>query len=156
MRGVFRCFEDTALTVAAHESSESEKDEATPKPPTLAAAIKTYVGTRGDHRSRMLLHATQRLADQADVAAAAAPADLPTVLAAFEDVRVALIRAREQAWDDYFDRENPQPMDERIGNEASLARMTALGAVEAVCYQLARAAGEVDNLGLPKVERKAE
>ena len=64
-------------------------------------------------------------------------------------VRVALIRAREQAWDDYFDRENPQPMDERIGNEASLARMTALGAVEAVCYQLARAAGEVDNLGLP-------
>ena len=62
---------------------------------------------------------------------------------------VFLIRAREQAWDDYFDRENPQPMDERIGNEASLARMTALGAVEAVCYQLARAAGEVDNLGLP-------
>ena len=60
-----------------------------------------------------------------------------------------VIRAREQAWDDYFDRENPQPMDERIGNEASLARMTALGAVEAVCYQLARAAGEVDNLGLP-------
>ena len=49
-------------------------------------------------------------------------------------------------------------MDERIGNEASLARMTALGAVEAVCYQLARAAGEVDNLGLspPKVERKDE
>ena len=82
-------------------------------------------------------------------AAAATPQDLPTVLAAFEDVRVALIRAREQAWDDYFDRENPQPMDERIGNEASLARMTALGAVEAVCYQLARAAGEVDNLGLP-------
>ena len=38
---------------------------------------------------------------------------------------------------------------EAIGNEASLARMTALGAVEAVCYQLARAAGEVDNLGLP-------
>ena len=75
-----------------------------------------------------------------------------------EDVRVALIRAREQAWDDYFDRENPQPMDERIGNEASLARMTALGAVEAVCYQLARAAGEVDNLGLPppKGERKEE
>ena len=71
-----------------------------------------------------------------------------------QDVRVALIRAREQAWDDYFDRENPQPMDERIGNEASLARMTALGAVEAVCYQLARAAGEVDSLGLPKVERK--
>ena len=69
---------------------------------------------------------------------------------------MALIRAREQAWDDYFNRENPQPMDERIGNEASLARMTALGAVEAVCYQLARAAGEVDNLGLPppKVERK--
>ena len=67
-----------------------------------------------------------------------------------------VIRAREQAWEDYFDRENPQPMDERIGNEASLARMTALGAVEAVCYQLARAAGEVDNLGLnpPKVERK--
>ena len=62
---------------------------------------------------------------------------------------MALIRAREQAWDDYFNRENPQPMDERIGNEASLARMTALGAVEAVCYQLARAAGEVDNLGLP-------
>ena len=123
---------------------------------TLAESIKTYVGTREDHRSRMLLHATKRLADQADVAAAAAPADLPTVLAAFEDVRVALIRAREQAWDDYFDRENPQPMDERIGNEASLARMTALGAVEAVCYQLARAAGEVDNLGLPppKVERK--
>ena len=61
-------------------------------------------------------------------------------------------------WDDYFDRENPQPMDERIGNEASLARMTALGAVEAVCYQLARAAGEVDSLGLPppKVERKSE
>ena len=84
-----------------------------------------------------------------EVGDARAPADLPTVLAAFEDVRVALIRAREQAWDDYFDRENPQPMDERIGNEASLARMTALGAVEAVCYQLARAAGEVDNLGLP-------
>ena len=40
-------------------------------------------------------------------------------------------------------------MDERIGNEASLARMTALASVEAVCYQLARAAGEVDNLGLP-------
>ena len=38
---------------------------------------------------------------------------------------MALIRAREQAWDDYFDRENPQPMDERIGNEASLARMSA-------------------------------
>ena len=123
---------------------------------TLAGAIKTYVGTRGDHRSRMLLHATKRLAGQADAAAAATPQDLPTVLAAFEDVRVALLRAREQAWDDYFDRENPQPMDERIGNEASLARMTALGAVEAVCYQLARAAGEVDNLGLspPKVERK--
>ena len=75
-------------------------------------------------------------------------------LAAFEDVRVALIRAREQAWDDYFDRENPQPMDERIGNEASLARMTALGAVEAVCYQLARAAGEVDSLGLPPPPKK--
>jgi len=71
-------------------------------------------------------------------------------------VRVALLRAREQAWDDYFDRENPRPLDEAIGNEASLARMTALGAVEAVCYQLARAAGEVDNLGLPppKVDRK--
>ena len=92
----------------------------------------------------------------ASAAAVASPSDLPTVLAAFEDVRVALIRAREQAWDDYFDRENPQPMDERIGNEASLARMTALASVEAVCYQLARAAGEVDNLGLspPKVERK--
>ena len=77
-------------------------------------------------------------------------------LAAFADVRVSLLHAREKAWEDYFDRENPQPMDERIGNEASLARMTALGAVEAVCYQLARAAGEVDNLGLPppKVERK--
>ena len=67
-----------------------------------------------------------------------------------QDVRVSLLRAREKAWEDYFDRENPQPMDERIGNEASLARMTALGAVEAVCYQLARAAGEVDNLGLPQ------
>ena len=86
------------------------------------------------------------------------PSDLPTVLAAFEDVRVALLRAREQAWDDYFDRENPRPLDEAIGNEASLARMTALASVEAVCYQLARAAGEVDNLGLPppKVERKDE
>ena len=115
----------------------------------LAGAIKTYVGTREDHRSRMLLHATKRLADQADAAAEASPSDLPTVLAAFEDVRVALLRAREQAWDDYFDRENPRPLDEAIGNEASLARMTALGAVEAVCYQLARAAGEVDNLGLP-------
>ena len=41
---------------------------------TLSGAIKTYVGTREDHRSRMLLHATQRLADQADVAAAAASA----------------------------------------------------------------------------------
>ena len=41
-------------------------------------------------------------------------------------------------------------------NLHTIARMTALGAVEAVCYQLARAAGEVDNLGLspPKVERK--
>ena len=116
---------------------------------TLAGAIKTYVGTRGDHRSRMLLHATQRLAAQADAAAAASPSDLPTVLAAFEDVRVALIHAREQAWENYFDRENPQPMDERIGNEASLARMTALGAVETVCFHVARAAGEVDNLGLP-------
>ena len=69
---------------------------------------------------------------------------------------VALLHAREQAWDDYFDRENPRPLDEAIGNEASLARMTALAAVEAVCYQLARAAGEVDNLGLPppKVDRK--
>ena len=116
---------------------------------TLAGAIKTYVGTREDHRSRMLLHATKRLADQADAAAEASPSDLPTVLAAFEDVRVALLRAREQAWDDYFDRENPRPLDEAIGNEASLARMTALASVEAVCYQLARAAGEVDNLGLP-------
>ncbi|CAH0369481.1 unnamed protein product [Pelagomonas calceolata] len=116
---------------------------------TLAGAIKTYVGTREDHRSRMLLHATKRLADQADAAAAAAPADLPTVLAAFEDVRVALLRAREEAWDAYFDRENPQPLDEAIGNEASLARMTALGAVETVCFHVARAAGEVDNLGLP-------
>ena len=62
---------------------------------------------------------------------------------------MALIRAREQAWDDYFDRENPRPLDESIGNEASLARMTALASVEAVCYQLARAAGEVDSLGLP-------
>ena len=97
----------------------------------------------------MLLHATQRLADQAEAAAVASPSDLPTVLAAFEDVRVSLLHAREQAWDDYFDRENPRPLDESIGNEASLARMTALGAVEAVCYQLARAAGEVDNLGLP-------
>ena len=40
-------------------------------------------------------------------------------------------------------------LDEAIGNEASLARMTAIAAVETVCYQLARAAGEVDNLGLP-------
>ena len=38
--------------------------------------------------------------------------------------------------------------------EASLARMTALGAVEAVCYQLARAAGEVDSLGLPPPPKK--
>ena len=47
-------------------------------------------------------------------------------------------------------------MDERIGNEASLARMTAIAAVETVCFHVARAAGEVDNLGLPppKVERK--
>ena len=104
----------------------------------------------------MLLHATQRLAAQADAAAAAAPADLPTVLAAFEDVRVALLRAREEAWENYFDRDDARPLDEAIGNEASLARMTAIGAVETVCYQLARAAGEVDNLGLPppKVERK--
>ena len=116
---------------------------------TLASAIRTYVGTREDHRSRMLLHATKRLADQADAAAAASPSDLPTVLAAFEDVRVALLRAREQAWDDYFDRENPRPLDESIGNEASLARMTAIGAVETVCFHVARAAGEVDNLGLP-------
>ena len=78
------------------------------------------------------------------------------MLAAFEDVRVALLRAREQAWGAYFDRENPRPLDEAIGNEESLARMTALASVEAVCYQLARAAGEVDSLGLPppKVERK--
>ena len=97
----------------------------------------------------MLLHATQRLADQAEAAAVASPSDLPTVLAAFEDVRVSLLHAREQAWDDYFNRENPQPMDERIGNEASLARMTAIAAVETVCFHVARAAGEVDNLGLP-------
>ena len=82
--------------------------------------------------------------------------DLPTVLAAFEDVRVELLRAREEAWENYFDRDDARPLDESIGNEASLARMTAIGAVETVCYQLARAAGEVDNLGLPppKVERK--
>ena len=42
----------------------------------------------------MLLHATQRLADQAEAAAAASPTDLPTVLAAFEDVRRAPPRAR--------------------------------------------------------------
>ena len=125
---------------------------------TLAGAIKTYVGTREDHRSRMLLHATKRLAGQAEAAAAAPPQDLPTVLAAFEDVRVALLRAREEAWENYFDRDDARPLDEAIGNEASLARMTALASVEAVCYQLARAAGEVDNLGLPppKVERKDE
>ena len=64
-------------------------------------------------------------------------------------MRVALLRAREQAWDAYFDRENPRPLDESIGNEASLARMTAIGAVETVCFHVARAAGEVDNLGLP-------
>ena len=121
---------------------------------TLAGAIKTYVGTREDHRSRMLLHATQRLADQADAAAAAAPADLPTVLAAFEDVCVALLRAREHAWENYFDRDDARPLDEAIGNEASLARMTAIGAVETVCFHVARAAGEVDNLGLPPRERK--
>ena len=40
-------------------------------------------------------------------------------------------------------------IDEAIGNEASLARMTAIGAVETVCFHVARAAGEVDNLGLP-------
>ena len=74
---------------------------------------------------------------------------MPTVLAAFEDLRVSLLRAREQAWDAYFDRDDALPLDEAIGNEASLARMTALASVEAVCYQLARAAGEVDNLGLP-------
>ena len=68
--------------------------------------------------------------------------------AAADEPRKCRVHAREKAWEDYFDRENPQPMDERIGNEASLARMTALGAVEAVCYQLARAAGEVDSLGL--------
>ena len=95
------------------------------------------------------MHATKRLADQADAAAAVAPVDLPTVLAAFEDVRVELLRAREEAWENYFDRDDARPLDEAIGNEASLARMTAIGAVEAVCYQLARAAGEVDNLGLP-------
>ena len=59
------------------------------------------------------------------------------------------VRAREQAWDDCFDRENPRPLDEAIGNEASLARMTAIAAVETVCFHVARAAGEVDNLGLP-------
>ena len=41
-------------------------------------------------------------------------------------------------------------VDESIGNEASLARMTAIGAVETVCFHVARAAGEVDNLGLPQ------
>ena len=67
---------------------------------------------------------------------------------------MALLRAREEAWENYFDRDDARPLDESIGNEASLARMTALASVEAVCYQLARAAGEVDNLGLPPRERK--
>ena len=49
----------------------------------------------------------------------------------------------------YFDRDDARPLDEAIGNEASLARMTAIGAVETVCFHVARAAGEVDNLGLP-------
>ena len=62
---------------------------------------------------------------------------------------MALLRAREEAWENYFDRENPRPLDEAIGNEASLARMTALASVETVCFHVARAAGEVDNLGLP-------
>ena len=115
----------------------------------MALARGCHRGALPPRGARVLGVGKGRGEAQADSAAAASAQDLPTVLAAFEDVRVALIRAREQAWDDYFDRENPQPMDERIGNEASLARMTALGAVEAVCYQLARAAGEVDNLGLP-------
>ena len=69
-------------------------------------------------------------------------------------MRVALLRAREEAWENYFDRDDARPLDESIGNEASLARMTALASVEAVCYQLARAAGEVDSLGLPPPPKK--
>ena len=41
----------------------------------------------------MLLHATKRLADQAENAAAATPQDLPTVLAAFEAVHKSNVAA---------------------------------------------------------------
>ena len=74
----------------------------------------------------------------------------PRVLAAFEDVRVALLRASEEAWDDYFDRENPRPLDESIGNEASLARMTALGCIETVCASTRARRGGQPGLPPPK------
>ena len=51
---------------------------------------------------RMLVPSLFALADQAEARRRCSAAKIFPVLAAFEDVRVALLRARERVWDDCF------------------------------------------------------
>lgn len=91
-----------------------------------------------------IVHATRLLAERADATAAASEtssAALPAALAAFADLSAALVRDREVAWEEHWDREGALPSST---NDASLARMCALAAVENICFYLGRAAGVVD------------
>jgi len=71
--------------------------------------------------------------------AARSPAS--AALAAFEDFRVELNKGLSDAWDSYYD----GSVQKSCSDEAALARMGALAAIEHACVHLAGAASLADS-----------
>ena len=113
---------------------------------SLGALARCLAGVaRDDSLQPMFARAAREFADRAAAAEKAIHFNsddrLSAALAAFEDFRVELSTNLSDAWDAYYD----GTVQKSCSDEAALARMGALAAIEHACVHLAGAASLADS-----------
>ena len=113
---------------------------------SLGALARCLAGVaRDDSLQPMFARATKGFSDHASTTEEAIHFNsddrLSAALAAFEDFRVELNKGLSDAWDAYYD----GTVQKSCSDEAALARMGALAAIEHACVHLAGAASLADS-----------
>ena len=113
---------------------------------SLGALARCEAGVaRDDSLQAMFARAAREFADRAAAAEKAIHFNsddrLSAALAAFEDFRVELDKGVSDAWDAYYD----GAVQKSCSDEAALARMGALAAIEHACVHLSGAASLADS-----------
>jgi len=113
---------------------------------SLGALARCLAGVaRDDSLQPMFARATKGFSDHASTTEEAIHFNsddrLSAALAAFEDFRAELSKSLADAWDAYYD----GTVQKSCSDEAALARMGALAAIEHACVHLAGAASLADS-----------